>query len=129
MAKTETQVFLETAAGIWKAIGELAEVVSNYKTGLPREAHKAQQALQQMLDSAIKDWNESSYEQHARIGLCESQIRYVPWNTADKCEIYVVAHGNGGFCTECAKQREDTQAGSAPEATVEPADPASPERK
>ena len=87
--KTEIQMFTETAAGYWKAIGELANVANAYRTGLQREAHRAQAVLQKTLDRAIAEWNDIGDPEHAHIDLCAAQVRYAPWDT-DNCTIYVV---------------------------------------
>ena len=72
-----------------------------YRTGLQREAHRAQAVLQKTLDRAIAEWNDIGDPEHAHIDLCAAQVRYAPWDT-DNCTIYVVNGGHGGYCLECA---------------------------
>jgi hypothetical protein len=102
LAKTPTQIFIETAAGFWRAIGELADVSNRYGShSLQREAVKIEATLQKTLVSAIEEWNEEATEGDLRISLCESQVRFAPWRS--ECETYTVDHDNGRCCLHCAE--------------------------
>ena len=101
LAKTPTQIFIETAAGFWRAIGELAEVSNrDGAQSLQREAADVEAMVQKTLDAAIEEWNEEATEGDLRISLCESQVRFAPW--ISECETYTVDHDNGRYCLPCA---------------------------
>jgi hypothetical protein len=105
LAKTTAQIFIETAAGFWRAIGELANVGNRYGVAhsLQREAAKVEATLQKTLDSAVEDWNEEATEAELRISLCESQVRFAPW--ISECETYTPDHDNGRYCLPCAEAK------------------------
>jgi hypothetical protein len=105
LAKTPTQIFIETAAGFWRAIGELADLSNRCGAAhsLQREAAKVEATLQKTLDAAIEDWNEEATEADLRISLCESQVRFAPW--ISECETYTVDHNNGRYCLPCAEAK------------------------
>jgi hypothetical protein len=104
LAKTTTQIFIQTAAGFWRAIGELADVSNRDGAhSLEREVVKIEATLRKTLDSAIEDWNEEATEVNLRISLCESQVRFAPW--ISECEIYTVDHDNGRYCLPCAEAK------------------------
>jgi hypothetical protein len=112
--QTELQMFIETAAGFWRAIGELDQVAANVigSDDLQREAHSAGQKLQKTLDTAIRDWNGMLDSEHPPVSLCRSQSHYVPWQT-DACEIYIAGPGTGGYCEACWTRRIEDQAREA----------------
>ena len=104
LAKAPTQIFIETAAGLCRAIGELADVSNrNGAHSLQREAAKVEATLQKTLDAAIEEWNEEATEADLRISLCESQVRFAPW--ISECETYTVYHDNGRYCLPCAEAK------------------------
>ena len=99
--KTELQVFIETAAGFWRAIGELDQDAARHGgDDLQREAYKACGTLQKTLDTAIRNWNDMGTSEYPQISQCASQAHYVPWNN-DACEIYTVAIWHAGYCPTC----------------------------
>jgi hypothetical protein len=97
--KTDTEIFVETCAGIYRAITELDQVARPHGgDDLQREAWKATGALQKTLDTAIKYWNEE--RELPRISLCASVGNFY---LTDKCDIYAAGLATGGFCAECSR--------------------------
>jgi hypothetical protein len=113
ITKTELQIFIETAAGFWRAIGELDQVAAPHGgDDLQREAHKAYGALKKTLDTAIRNWNDMGTSEYPPIAQCASAAHYVPWKT-DACEIYIAGPGTGGYCEACWTRRIEDQAREA----------------
>lgn len=100
--KTETEIFVETCAGVYRAITELDQVATPQgDNDLQREAWKAVGALQKTLDTAIKYWNDEG--ELPRVGLCATAGKFQD----DGCEIYAVGLEPGGYCAECSRAKED----------------------
>jgi len=103
--KTELQIFIETAAGFYRAIGELANVARRWSGDeFQREAHKAEVALQRTLDTAVNEWNCEGDSGHPQLAVCISQTRYAPHNI-DACEIYTAPAWHAGYCPACASAK------------------------
>jgi hypothetical protein len=111
--KTELQIFIETAAGFWRAIGELDQVAARHGgDDLQREAYKHCGTLQKALDVAIRDWNGELDSEHPAVSVCVSQTRCVPWKT-EACEIYTVLASPDSYCPTCASAKAADEAREA----------------
>jgi hypothetical protein len=96
---TKTQEFIATAAGIYRAIGELANVASRHgQDAFKRQAAKAEDDLQKTLDAEIRGWND--YADELRVTLCAHADSWAVWARREKCEIYTAA--SSGVCDACA---------------------------
>ena len=112
--KTELQVFIGTAAGFWRAIGELVDVERRFGGDrLQREAHDAQKSLQKTLDEALDEWN-CMGDTYPHVSLCVAKQRHVDW-IDDGCAIYTT----GSICESCAVDKAACDAATEADAQLE----------
>ena len=95
--KSETEQNCITLAGIWKAIGELANVSSRYaKDDLRKGAQNCEDALNRLSRDFIAEWNSDITGDGQTIHEC---INANAINGG--CEIYTASPDSDGRCANC----------------------------
>ena len=103
--KSEAQVFADTCAGYWKAIGELAEVESEYGGGFKRECYEDMTRMEKRLKARLADWNSDTTSPLEAVVECHDATNV---GHLGKCLIYFLAGNSGdddGRCKPCAERK------------------------
>lgn len=89
--KTAVEIEIETAAGFYRAIGELANVSRRFGTDLQRQAFDAEAELEKALKLELAAWNdEADKTEFPRLVLCAAAESWEPWARREKCDVYMV---------------------------------------